>query len=1111
MKKVISNVIMIFLIMLILPVLHPYDVFADGKADTPSEYIPENPWTESFINDNGEQDLRTIWDCIYFGSYYQNSATEKEPIKWRVLSVNRNDAFLLADEVLDCKAYHDNPPLYNMIYYSNWEISSLRAWLNSDFMNTAFNEEEKNAVLTEEVLNPANPHFRTDGGNNTTDQVYLLSIQDASNEAYGFNADFSRKSNTRACKNTWYAALNRHVQPSEQVPDQTEYQFEGNWMTRSPGKRQEYNYQAKPNSSEHCAVVNSVSGIGDYEGIYVNQNNYYYECVRPCLHLDLSSDTWQYAGKVWSDDSIEKDMTSSGILQQGDGWSINWECNYKESVSGEKKDAHLRIFVAGSNEKDGYLYTYADGQDEYDPGPWISETGLDKDDFLSISVEGTSVNPLRIRTEQFKNYTSLEELSLSNVVGMDNRAFENCTMLQTLDLPSSVQTIGDYAFQGCESLEKIEIPDGIITLGKGAFLACTGLKQAVVSGSLKWIPDHLFASCTSLESFVVEDDIEEIGVSAFEDCSALNNIRVTVTLSSIKENAFSGCKSLREVYYGGTSTEWDKIQVETGNESLTAAYIYCNDQIEQNGIGYHFKNDKAVFQYGDNYKIPLKIYKKLFSSAQAEELYKAPTSWGGNCHGMSLSSALFHTYSSGVRTTDFNHKTSINDLQLDDKSDKYDLTVKEFIEMMQISVQSESIQKNIINWTEDINGFRNTVKGALQNQKLALIILAGMNSKKRAEHTVLAYRIDKISETEERIYVYDPNRPNHEDYIVIRLNSDGKAVGWEYGFTFMTDWGSGKENAALYYVPMENCLDIWKNSAVSQSNLLSVKANSFDLQNADGELLASIRDGEIVTGNDVVHILHAPDIEYDGTLLYCPGDEFVILNRDSDQTNLEASLAGQYMLTSVRTVSSQIHYTLNEGNQTCSISVQGKPEESFTASIVSYDPENATTIGFNGVIKESTCTFGLENGKVVGEDNGVTVIQDGKEITSSQNTSKLESTDEKELDSSSQKSILIKNPMTAKGKTIVIKHSKLAKKSQKIKAKKLYKIRQAKGKLSYKLVSVQKGKYRKYFSVNARTGKIKVKKGLKKGTYKLKIRINAAGNMKYKSESKVVKVKIKVK
>ena len=53
--------------------------------------------------------------------------------------------------------------------------------------------------------------------------------------------------------------------------------------------------------------------------------------------------------------------------------------------------------------------------------------------------------------------------------------------------------------------------------------------------------------------------------------------------------------------------------------------------------------------------------------------------------------------------------------------------------------------------------------------------------------------------------------------------------------------------------------------------------------------------------------------------------------------------------------------------------------------------------------------------------------------------------------------------------------------------------------------------FKKYFKVNKKNGKITVKKGLKKGTYKLKIKVTAAGNANYNAGSKSVTVKIKVK
>ena len=105
------------------------------------------------------------------------------------------------------------------------------------------------------------------------------------------------------------------------------------------------------------------------------------------------------------------------------------------------------------------------------------------------------------------------------------------------------------------------------------------------------------------------------------------------------------------------------------------------------------------------------------------------------------------------------------------------------------------------------------------------------------------------------------------------------------------------------------------------------------------------------------------------------------------------------------------------------------------------------------------------------------------------------------------------NPLTAKGRKVTIKYSKLKKKAQVLKATKAIRFtRKGQGTMFYKLLSVNKKKFKKYFKINGKTGKITVKKGLKKGTYKVKARIRAAGNGNYNiSAWKTVTFKIQVK
>ncbi|MCR5543407.1 MAG: InlB B-repeat-containing protein [Eubacterium sp.] len=107
------------------------------------------------------------------------------------------------------------------------------------------------------------------------------------------------------------------------------------------------------------------------------------------------------------------------------------------------------------------------------------------------------------------------------------------------------------------------------------------------------------------------------------------------------------------------------------------------------------------------------------------------------------------------------------------------------------------------------------------------------------------------------------------------------------------------------------------------------------------------------------------------------------------------------------------------------------------------------------------------------------------------------------------------NPLTMKPKTGTVKYAKLKKKAQTLAVTKVIKFtKDAKDKKTYTLSSAKKGKksFKKYFKINKSTGKVTVKKGLKKGTYKVKVKVKALGNSNYKaSGTKTVTFKVKVK
>ncbi|MDE5778300.1 MAG: hypothetical protein K2I10_07365, partial [Lachnospiraceae bacterium] len=139
------------------------------------------------------------WDLVYFGRYPQSDASGKksDPIKWRVLSVNGNDAFLAADCNLDTVKYNEQEKDVT------WETCTMRSWLNGygfqynafkkdyrndNFMNRAFGAAEQNAIKLTTVKNSGNMYYNGAGSSDTKDKLFLLSYEEVTNPAYGFLA-----------------------------------------------------------------------------------------------------------------------------------------------------------------------------------------------------------------------------------------------------------------------------------------------------------------------------------------------------------------------------------------------------------------------------------------------------------------------------------------------------------------------------------------------------------------------------------------------------------------------------------------------------------------------------------------------------------------------------------------------------------------------------------------------------------------------------------------------------------------------------------------------------------------------------------------------------------
>ena len=275
-------------------------------------------------------DGTVTWDKIQFGSYDQNRSSNKQPIKWRILSISENgeDAFLLADKALDRKPYNE---IYEDV---TWETCSLRKWLNGEFYETAFTDTEKAAINETVVKNNNNIDYNTVGGNDTVDNVFLLSIDEVLNASYGFddyNLDFinDRKCKSRQAKATDYAIVNNAVVDKQ-----------GNcyWWLRSPGEKQ----------TNAVSIIEE--GWGIWDGTYVDMP---VRAVRPAIHVNLKSLLVKDAGEIDSEGNVSYRMDGYNNPQKEDGITT-WDCvyfgNYYQDLFYERGPIEWRVLSVNGDD-----------------------------------------------------------------------------------------------------------------------------------------------------------------------------------------------------------------------------------------------------------------------------------------------------------------------------------------------------------------------------------------------------------------------------------------------------------------------------------------------------------------------------------------------------------------------------------------------------------------------------------------------------------------------------------------------------------------------------------------------------------------------------------------
>ena len=514
------------------------------------------PWIESSTdpaptdpsgNASSSPSVR-VGDIITFGTYPQTKeGNDQTPIEWIVLDYDETNhkALVLSRYGLDRVLYYKD---FSAI---TWEKCTLRTWLNGEFLNKAFSAAEQSAILITPVDNSSGQGYcgwNTDGGNNTEDQIFLLSYAEA-NRYLNVTFDDSNNLKSRVAPTAYALAQGAYTGDSNKTEDGA---AAGWWWLRSPGQYQDHAVVVYTDGSLLSSDVFNISAV-----------------VRPAFWLD-----YDFYNKA---DSSETEKTDASVLKHGETSRIAWQLDTSGTVT-----------IRGSGVIQKGLTDSWDFTGDV-TNVMIEEgiTGIGDKAFSGFSGIKNVILPNGLKSigkEAFASCEKMMEIIIpESVETIGNSAFSSCKSLQNVKLPGSVKEIEGNTFIYCSNLKSINIPEGVTKIGANSFFACSHLQIIEIPGSVTQIDEDAFHFCNEIkeikvdvsnEKYMVEggilftkkkdqlikypalkeetaysisDGVTDIVSCAFQGCINLESITIPESVKTIEYMAFQDCRKLRSI------------------------------------------------------------------------------------------------------------------------------------------------------------------------------------------------------------------------------------------------------------------------------------------------------------------------------------------------------------------------------------------------------------------------------------------------------------------------------------------------------------------------------------------------------------------------------------
>ncbi len=189
----------------------------------------------------------------------------------------------------------------------------------------------------------------------------------------------------------------------------------------------------------------------------------------------------------------------------------------------------------------------------------------------------------------------------STITSIGNNAFASCNKLTSINLPEGLTTIGDYCFSS-SNITEIVIPNSVTTIGWSAFQGskirhltipssvttmggyeqfsgCTNLVSIDLSQCSAYIPSwNDFGGCTSLTTVKLPSNLTSLPYAMFNGCTSLKSFTIPSSVTSIGRPPFHNCPNLTNVTFeqGGQWTYKESSSGTTTNYTIVAGTNYVN-------------------------------------------------------------------------------------------------------------------------------------------------------------------------------------------------------------------------------------------------------------------------------------------------------------------------------------------------------------------------------------------------------------------------------------------------------------------------------------------------------------------------------------------------------